>query len=287
MQVEEYLEFINARGESFRFGGGSACGLVSVEGLGDVEATVQMQKSPFQDGSSLVDTVLESRFITMEFILRADDYVGVRKGRSDMSRVLSPRLGVGLLKYVSGDTERVIYAVPEGVPAFPDGDARGERWQRGLLTLVCPSPFWQDVNATQMKLEDFVGNFFFPISFPASFSIRGDQKQFMNDGHVPTPIKVTFRGEAVNPMITKLSTGEFIRINRTIPAEHSLVITTDFNSRTVRIVDPYGNELSAMGYIDLDSSFFSLDVGENNLSFITDGGNPEVFIEYRNLYLGV
>lgn len=286
MQVEEYLEFTNARGEAFRFGG-SACGLVSVEGLGDVQASVQMQKSPYQDGSTLIDTVLEPRYITMEFILRAKDYAGVRQGRSDMARVLSPRLGVGLLKYVSGGTERVIYAVAESVPAFPDGEARGERWQRGMITLVAPNPYWQDINPTVTKLQDFVGNFFFPISFPASFSIRGDEKNLLNEGHAPTPIKVTFRGEAVNPMITKVSTGEFIRIKRTIPAEHSLVITTDFDYRTVRIVDPYGNSESAMGRFDPGGTFFSLDVGENNLKFITSGGNPEVFIEYRNLYLSV
>lgn len=286
MQVDEYLEFTNARGETFRFGGG-ACGLVSVEGLGDVAAAVQLSRAPFQDGATLIDTVLEPRYITMEFILRADNYAGVRQGRSNITRVLSPRLGAGLLRYVSGDTERIIYAVAESVPVFPDGEARGERWQRGLLTLVCPNPYWQDVNPTMLKLQDFVGNFFFPVSFPASFSIRGDQENFVNVGDVPAPIKVTFRGEAVNPMITNVSTGEFIRVKRTIPAEHSLVITTDLNYRTVRIIDPYGIETSAMGYIDLESTFFSLDVGENNLSFITDGGNPEVFIEYRNRYLSV
>lgn len=286
MQVEEYLEFTNARGETFRFGG-EACGLVTVEGLGDVGASVQLSRAPFQQGATFLDAVLEPRYITLEFIVRGADYNEVRAGRERISRVLSPVLGVGILRYVSGGLSRQIYAVAETVPVFPDGEARGGRWQRGMVTLVCPSPFWQDENPTMLKLQDFVGNFFFPVSFPASFSIRGDQENFVNDGHVPTPVKVTFRGEAVNPMITKVSTGEFIRVKRTIPAEHSLVITTDFNSRTVRIVDPYGNEMNAMGYIDLNSTFFSLDVGENNLSFITDGGNPEVFIEYRNLYLGV
>ena len=86
-----------------------------------------------------------------------------------------------------------------------------------------------------------------------------------------------------------MSTGETIRIKRTIPAGYSLVITTDFNNKSVQIIAPDGVATDAMGYIDLDLpwSFFSLDVGENQLSFITEGGKPDVFIEYKNLYVGV
>lgn len=285
--VTEYLEFTNSRGASVRFGGGSSVGLVSVEGLGDVEAEIQQQSSPYQDGSTFIDAKLSARYVGIEFIVRASDYAGVRAGRSEMAGVLSPKLGLGLLKYVSGDTVREIYAVAEGTPIFPDGDSRGERWQRGLLTFVAPNPFWQDVHPTNIKLEDFVANFSFPFSFPVSFSIRGDSKVLVNSGDVPTPVEITFRGESINPKVTKLSTGEFIRINRPIPDGHSLVITTGFNEKAVSIVDPYGAEINAMGYIDLNSTFFSLDVGENQLSFITDGGNPEVYIEYKNLFLGV
>lgn len=286
MQVEEYLEFTNARGKAFRFGD-AACGLVSVEGLGDVEASVQLSRAPFQDGATLVDTVLEPRYITMEFILRADNYAGVRQVRSTVSRALSPRLGAGLLKYVSGATVRQIYAVAETVPAFPDGAARGERWQRGMVTFVAPNPYWQDINPTNVKLEDYVSNFSFPFSFPVSFAVRGDMRTLVNEGHAPAPVKITFRGESVNPKITKVDTGEFIRVKRTIPEGYSLVITTDFNNKAVRIIAPDGVESNAMGYIDLNSTFFQLDIGENKLSFITDGGKPDVYVEYRNLYLGV
>ena len=281
------LNFTNTRGQSIELYG-SPFRLSNFEGLGDVEADIQMQKSPFQDGSTFTDSLLLERYIKLELKIEGKDEVDLANNRRLLSGIFSPKLGPGILQYTDESGSKQIYAVAEGVPTYPDGSTnRGRTFQKALLFLVCPNPYWQDINPIVTKLQDFVGNFFFPISFPASFSIRGDEKNLLNEGHAPTPIKVTFRGEAVNPMITKVSTGEFIRINRTIPAEHSLVITTDFDYRTVRIVDPYGNEKNAMGYIDLDGTFFSLDVGENNLKFITSGGNPEVFIEYRNLYLGV
>lgn len=283
--MREKLTITNSNGDSVVLSHRPPFLLSKIDGLGDVDAQVQMSRAPFQDGSTHIDTLLEPRYISMQISILSDGREGVSAMRERLARVLNPKLPLSLV-YENGRVVRQIKAHSEHVPKYPS-DSRGMRHQIALVNLICPSPFWQDMNPTMLKLQDFVGNFFFPVSFPASFSIRGDQENFVNDGHVPTPVKVTFRGEAINPMITKVSTGEFIRIKRTIPAEHSLVITTDFNSRTVRIVDPYGNEMNAMGYIDLDSTFFSLDVGENNLSFITDGGNPEVFIEYRNLYLGV
>ena len=285
--VAEYLEYTNSRGASVRFGGGSFCGLVSVEGLGDVGAVIQTQSAPFQHGATFIDALLEQRFISVEFIVRGENYGEVAKRRADIARTLSPLNGLGTLKYVNGGIARDIYAIAEGVPAFPDGEARGERWQRGLLTFVAPSPYWQDVEPTNVKLEDYVSNFSFPFSFPVSFAARGDMRTLINDGHAPAPVKITFRGESINPKITKVDTGEFIRVKRTIPAGYSLVITTGFNDKAVKIVAPDGVITNAMGYIDLGSTFFSLDVGDNRLSFITEGGQPDVYIEYKNLYLGV
>ncbi|MBO0586113.1 phage tail family protein [Sporosarcina sp. E16_8] len=283
------IKFTNKRGESIIFNQiGSPFGLNNFNGLGDVEADVQMSKSPFQDGSTYIDSLLSTRAINFDVTIFGTDDTDISRKRSQLSSVFNPKLGVGLLEYHYGDVVREIYAVPEHVPVFGAGfENRGRRHQKALIDLICPSPFWQDINPTIIKLQDFVGNFFFPISFPASFSIRGDVENLLNAGDVSTPINVTFRGESVNPVITKVATGEFIRINRTIPAEHSLIITTGFNEKSVKIIDPYGVESNAMGYIDLDSTFMSLDVGENKLSFITDGGSPEVFIEYRNLYLSV
>ncbi|MER2170745.1 MAG: phage tail family protein [Psychrobacillus psychrodurans] len=256
---------------------------------GDVEANIQMQKSPYQDGSTYIDTVLSERYIPIELKIRAKDEKDLADKKRQLSSAFNPKLGLGLLRYQNTtDDVKEIYAVSENVPFYPDGPTnRGKTFQKALISLIAPNPYWQDIYPTNIKLEDFVANFSFPFSFPVSFSIRGDSKVLINNGHVPTPVEITFRGEAINPKVTKNSTGEFIRINRPIPAEHSLVITTGFNEKTVKIIDPYGNELNAMGYIDLNSTFFSLDVGDNQLSFITDGGNPDVFIEYKNLYLSV
>ena len=283
------LNFTNTRGQSIELFG-SPFRLSNFEGLGDVEADIQTQKSPFQDGSTYTDALLLERYIKLELKIEGKDEVDLANNRRLLSGIFSPKLGPGILQYTDESGSKQIYAVAEGVPAYPDGlTNRGKRFQKALLFLVCPNPYWQDVDPTNIKLEDFVPNFFFPFSFPVTFAKRGDVKTIVNDGHSPTPIKVTFVGEAVNPQITKKSTGETIRIKRTIPAGYTLEITTDFINKSAVIIAPDGVRTNAMHYLDLtvNWAFFSLDVGENEIEFITDGGQPDVYIEYRNLYLGV
>lgn len=283
------LNFTNTRGQTVELYG-APYRLYKVEGLGDVEADIQMQKSPFQDGSTYTDALLMNRYITLELKIEGRNEVELAENRRLLSGQFNPKLGPGILQYTDESGPKQIYAVAESVPTYPDGSTnRGRTFQKALLFLVCPNPYWQDVNPTNIKLEDYVSAFSFPFHFPVKFATRGDTRVLVNEGHTPTPVKITFRGESINPQITKVSTGETIRIKRTIPEGYSLVITTDFDNMSAKIIAPDGVMTDAMGYLDLSLnwSFFSLDVGENKLTFITEGGKPDVYIEYRNLYLGV
>ena len=277
------LIFTNSAGESITFSRNSPYRILTFDGRGGVNAEVQTQKAPFQDGKTWIDSPLEMREIFLEGRIVDDDLTGRRR---DLSRVFNPKLGEGILRYTGNGEhpDMEIICVVEVSPIFAEPGLVVQDFQ---VTLLAPNPFWRDTNPTNVKLEDYVGNFSFPFSFPVAFAIRGDTRVLENNGHVPTPIKVTFNGEAVNPKITKLNTGEFIKVNQTIPQGYSLVITTYFNDKSVVIISSDGQETNAMGYIDLESTFFSLDVGENRLSFITEGGQPEVYIEYRNLFVGV
>src|SRR5690625_107551 len=141
--VNEYVIFTNKRGASIRLE------LVSLEGLGDVEADIQTQGAPFQDGTAYIDTVLEPRYMEAEFLVRGADYDEVRSERIALASVLNPKLGLGTLTYYSGDDVRKIEAVAESVPYYPDKENRGKRWQRGVVTFIAPNPYWQSTQVTE------------------------------------------------------------------------------------------------------------------------------------------
>ena len=284
----EKVTYINSRGQTIELSNSRPFLLQSVEGKGDIGADIQTQKAPYQDGASYVDSLLQMRAIALNVSILADSPEGLIEQRQLLASVFNPKLGLGKLVYTKGKTEREIQAVAENVPVFGVGkENNGMRFQRTIINLLCPSPFWEDIHSENYKLEDFVGNFRFKFRFPVRFATRGDSRILLNKGDVPTPIVVEFRGAAVNPKITNVTTGEFIRVNRTIPPDYKLILDTSFGNKRVEIVAPDGVVQNAFHYIDLNSTFFSLNVGETKFSFITEGGNPEVYVEYKHRYLSV
>lgn len=283
----EKVIYTNSRGQSIELTNRMPFLLESVEGKGDVSANVQMQSAPFQDGSTFIDTTLETRVFELIVNIKTNSRDELNAFKQQISSIFNPRLGLGKLIYSNGNVKREIEVVSTSVPVFPTGEAKGKWFQRTVINLVAPNPYWQGLEIENHKLEDFVGSFKFPFHLPMRFSSRGDSRVLFNSGDVPTPIQVEFRGVAVNPKITNMETGEFIRVNRTIEEGYKLIINTAFGNKRVEIIAPDGTVTNAFHYIDLDSTFFSLDVGNTKIGFIADGGNPEVYVTYKNRYLSV
>ena len=290
MYVKEILEFTNVRGNTVTFGG-SPFGLVSVEGLGDVEADIQRQKAPYQDGSSFIVAELGDRHISMEFIIRGENYKEVRELRRLLSMSVSPKLGLGTLKYISGDGDvKEIEAVAESVPVFPDMEARGERWQRGIINFIAPNPYWRDLNQTSKPLQSYVGNFKLPMTFPFMLGVSGSRTELYNEGDVPASVQIEIHGPTTNPQVINRTTGEYIRINRAIAEDEVLHIDTTSGRQRVEI--KRGNEtIPAFGFLDHNGTLtdFKLDLGENEIEHVADAGNRNalVTITWQSMYVGI
>jgi len=279
--------FTNSRGDSVTLDS-KPFKLLWIDGTGGTFADVQTQKAPYQDGQTYIDSLFEQRYLELELAIFGSSREEVFQLRRQLNNIFNPKLGPGILRYEYPGGVREIEAVPETTPSFPIGVQNSSGgFQRVFITLICPVPFWLDPLEQVVKLEDFVANFRFPFHFPVVFSVRGDTRTIINDGDVPTPITVEFRGHAINPRITNVTTGEFIQVNREIPENYRLVIDTEFGRKRVSIIAPDGVETNAFHYIDLESTFFDLEVGENQLSFITSGGSPEVYVHFKKRYVGV
>ncbi|MBS4195325.1 phage tail family protein [Lederbergia citri] len=289
-RLDEQIEFESPAG-IVRFDG-IKFGLVSVDGLGGVSADIQSQTSPFQDGVTFIDAVLAARHVDVEFIVRGKDYAEVKKRRAELARITNPKLGVGTLRYISGDIIREIGAIADGVPFFPDGDNRGERWQRGTITFECPSPYWQSPTTTEEPA--FEPRFRFPIPFydnPGKFimGIQRDQRIINNDGDAPAPLQIEFFGPALNPKIINNTTGEFIKVNQELLEGERMLIDTTDGQKSVFFVSESGERRNVFNWIDLESTFFKLQVGENDIEYTADSDiqGAIVNISYSKLYTAV
>ena len=283
------LIFTNAKGESIELYG-PPYRLMRVEGLGDVEADVQTQKAPFQDGETLIDTVFDARYIQIEIKIVGEDEADIEAKRRYLAAVFNPRLGEGTLFYESETTTRQINAVADSIPLFPDGSTnRGRTFQKAVINLVCPNPYWQGIlEGDQMAY--LMGGLKFPLVLPARFAHRGFQRVFTNAGDVPTPVQIEFKGPAQNPTIYNRTTGEFIKVNRDLGENDILYVDTSFGNKTVEILRAESNEKeNAFNYIDLDSTFFQLEVGDNLIEYNSNNDSilTRVRISYRNRYVAI
>lgn len=157
-----------------------------------------------------------------------------------------------------------------------------------VIDIVCPNPFWKDIVIGD-QISTWIGGWKFKFKLPFKFKQKGEpKKNIFNDGHVETPVEIIFKGPAVNPKVLNSTTGEFIKVDRTLTSDDTLYITTEFGNKKVEI-ERDGVRANAFNYIDLDSTFFKLKVGDNTIEYSTQNElEPQsVEIRYRNRYLGV
>ncbi|WP_026582121.1 phage tail family protein [Bacillus sp. J33] len=285
------LIFINSRGGIIELHG-PPFHLIKVDGLGDVEAEIQTQKSPYQDGSDYIDSYLEERPITIELKIRGSDPEDLIQKRRELSAIFNPKLGLGLLQYIDETGIKEIRGVAESVPFFPSGiENRGATYQKSLIHLKCPNPFWKQVNDINESLSAWIGKFEFPFEFPVEFGEKANRATILNDGDVATPVIIDFYGPAINPTVTNETTGQKIRIKRTLSATDRLEVSTEFGNKYVEIVAADGTRTNAFHWIDLsaDPILFQLELGENVISFSSDDPNStgSVKIRYKKRYVAV
>lgn len=279
--MKEKLIYINELGKSVEISHTSLFFLESVEGLGAIKNIIYTQKSPNQDGVTEVGDSLEPRDINIEGSINSTNKEEILKHRRTLIQVFNPKLK-GKLRYQLGSFIKEVNCKVEYAPIFPSVESKFKKF---LIQLYCPNPFWLDDFETSEEITTWVGGMRFPLRLPTKFAMAGAKIiNIVNKGDAETPIKLEIIGPATNPKILNKTTGEYIKVNRTLSNEDILTITTDFGNKRVE-----QNGVSVFNYIDLSSTFFNLGVGDNVIELTTDdvNDNAKIKISYYNRYLGV
>jgi hypothetical protein len=287
------VTFTNSKGKSIEIGLEKPFLLNSIEGLGDVDAEIQSQKAPYQDGSTHIASVLKERPIPIGVTIRASSPQELSQLRAEISSIFNPRGGVGILKYENENGNWEISVVSEHVPTFPTGKSnRGEKFQRVLIDLMAFNPYWLKKEQIE-QLVVWEGGLEFPLELPTIFANLSPNKSkiLINGGDDETPIFVTFNGPATAPITIKnITTGKYIEINQNLSAGEKLEIDTAFGQKRVTKVLAHGTRENAFHYIKIpESIFFGLEVGNNLIEYSTgaDYEQAGVTISWRDRFLAV
>ena len=276
------LIYKNERGGSLTFGDRAPFLVTAIDGLGSPQNIINKSTSYGQDGSTVTSSNLSDRNLVLEGVILEPDLKARQGYRRTLLEVFNPKLK-GELIYVRDEGNVVIPCVPELAPFFPSN--MQQNYQVFSLQLMAPNPYWLSEDSQSTEMVSWIGGFSFPLRLPSKFATAGEREiNIINSGDVKTPVKLEIYGVATNPTITNTSTGEFIKVNTTLLESDVLTITTEFGNKKVE-----RNGESVFHFIDLNSTFFELEVGDNVLEFKTEDVEDEanIKISYRNRYIGV
>ncbi len=276
------LIYKNENGGTLEFGSRPPFLITTIDGLGAVNNEIYTSKSPNQDGVSVNNKSLSERHLTLEGVIITRTREERQRSRRRLLQTFNSKLNGELTIYQDGEV-RKINCIPELAPSFPS--AKQENYQPFMINLYCPNPYWLDNFEMSEEIMTWIGGITFPLRLPTRFALAGEKIiNIINDGDVETPIRLDITGTATSPKIIKRDTGEFVKVNRVLTSDDTLVITTDFGNKRVEL-----NDINVFNYIDLNSTFFKLDVGDNVIQLITEdeNDNASIKITYRNRYLGV
>ncbi len=250
-------------------------------------------KAPLQYGQTYLGANISERLITVECCLVTSSAQEEEVLRQTLISTLNP-LAVGDL-IVYGETFEKMFPDVQVVdgPVFKDANYT---LPDGILyfnfTVVVPQNFATDLNLSNHTLVEVEPLFEFILKFDdyVEFgNIASGNIVIDNTGDAEAALAIEIPGPVHTPTIKNLTTGEFIRIFTPIAANETMHINTGFGNKSVVIKDDNGNSRNAFHYIDLNSTFFRLKVGLNNVEFRAEVGNDtaNIKIRYRKVYLGI
>lgn len=266
---------------------------IELTGLSDVRNAIYSTNSMGQDGDTYLGYRIESRDIDIVGYIKERDKQAAQNLRRKLNRILNPQYEA-TLTYVFGDFRRVIGCKIDDAPIFK----RKPIFEQFTVSLSCLNPFWREETETREDIATWIGGFEFPVpdglELYDGWEIGYRQPSLIvnvyNSGDVKSGIRIEFRaiGAVTNPVLLNVDTREFIKLNISLVAGDVLTVSTGYGEKAVKL-NRGGTITDAFRYLDVDSSYLQIAVGDNLFRYSADANaeNLEVSIYHNNLYLGV
>ena len=279
------LSVKNDRGELLSLPSNVNYNVIKIEGLNPPPATINMSANTTMDGSSVNATKLESRNLVIYVVIEGD----IEANRIQLYNYFPIKKTVTL--YYSNGT-RDVYI--EGVVELIECDLFSNR-QVAQISLICPNPYFKDVEFVVTNFSEISSEFEFPFSIAESgiaFSeiTQNIRKSIVNASDVETGVEITLyaTGTVVNPVIYDVMRRTHMRLNFTMLTSDTVVINTNAGEKSITLIRS-GVSSNALGYLQQDSSWFTLLSGDNVFAYDAESGISDLQLTFKAniLYSGV
>ncbi|MGN0695028.1 MAG: phage tail family protein [Lentihominibacter sp.] len=283
----EFIDYENNRGDRVRISDGSESQYIfyDIYGVSSPDASINTEARAGRDGSTLVNTAVEKRNIVITVQIDGDADTG-KKGLYRAFKVKQP----GTLYYKSTGWNVKIPCYTEKLEIVPTATPL-----QAVISLICPEPYWQALEAMKTELQNVTDAFYFPLvlleeGIPLGIINPQYAVNVENSGDVPLGMTVEFRASAAvsNPKLINTKTLEYIELECDMQAGDLITITTAEGNKRVTLLRD-GTEYNYFNYLTDGSTFLQLEEGDNEYQYSATSGEVNMIttIKYTPLYTGV
>lgn len=256
-----------------------------IEGLNPPPVTVNHSVNSTTDGSTINSVRLSNRNIVIYMAIEGN----VEANRINLYKYFPLKKTVTL--YFKNDT-RDVYI--EGTVELIECDLFSNK-QVAQISIICPQPYFKDVEELISYFSDVSSLFEFPFSIAEegteiSAITTSVRKSIINVGDIESGIIIDVYaiGSVVNPVIYDVLARTHIRLLFTMEANDRIVINTNVGKKSIKLIRN-GVESNILGYMLPDSKWFTLKSGDNVFTYDADNGTSNMQITFTTsvLYGGV
>ena len=269
--------------------------LQDVEGIYMFDVNVFSSDNTLSDGATIIGHMVKPRNI----VITLADRESHPDHRNFLYSLFKPKTN-GTFIYHEIDDDYVIKRCIDYVVEKVQAETMGHTRQI-TISLLCPDPFFSDLEETTIYMSTWLKNFEFIHEFvdeKEEFGSQSIQKmiQIQNDSsldNLGVVITMEAQGVVVNPKMYHFETDSYIQVGTTanpltLHIGDKVIISTVTNEKNVYLISD-GEKTTINEYIDEDSEYIQLTSGENTLRYSASSGedNLHVKISYKQKYQGV
>lgn len=279
------LKVENDKGNTLELTGNPNYTVFKIEGLNPPQATINSSANSTYDGSKINSARVESRNIVIYTTIEND----VEANRINLYKYFPVKKTIKL--YFSNG-HRDIYIC--GTVEIVECDLFTNK-QVAQISVICPQPYFKAVDELVSIFSDVSPMFSFPFSISKggvelSAITTNVRKSIINTGDVETGvvIKLFAIGTVVNPILYDVLKRTHLKLNFTMLPSDTIVINTNIGEKSIELIRD-GVSTNALGYMLPDSTWFTLEAGDNVFTYDADSGNNNLQITFTTsvLYSGV
>ena len=205
-------------------------GITNWEGFSNAPLNIQSQQVPMQDGSVFLDALIENRDLNVTVSIQDGNDLEKRyELERQLIHILNPKLGEGYLIYTNDFTSKRIKCIPQ-IPLFPNKNSNEPGTQKGELSWVACSPYWEDLEETEIDIN------------------LGEVIEATNNGDIPAQLEIDFfTNDVINPEIINIDTKKKIEYHEHLG--ENLHINTNMGKKEVVTKNTIYDVLSYNGNI--------------------------------------